>query len=290
MRIAGLDYLRCGASMAVVAIHCDLFTGFSNVIRLNVLMLAVPLFLLMALYLFNSNPRFKERATRLVWLTLFWVAIWSAYFGATVFDAVRQGDVWEVFQWAITGGHGVFYFFVTLLFLTCVVYASRHLPKKVLWGFLAISLIIIPFLPMQHFPGFQTVFLVFLPLAFISLLIRPVKLWIILFLAGLSLEMALVEWILGWDAVYARLSVSGFATVIFLLSLRIKGEPPKVIRVIADCSLGIYCLHFFLIDLYQRGLGVPVSFSQHLIEFCVIFLVSLIGVLFLKRALQYRMV
>ena len=297
----GFDYLRCFACIAVVAIHCALFESsdlaLSRVINRNVVMLAVPVFLLMSLYLFNKHGYpLKQRLTRYVWLYLFWVGIYTFAFGgwASIGGAVSHGNVGGLLGYILTGGHSLFYFLVALIFLTFISYAFRELPSWVLVMALVASVVLIAALSSGGAgrPSVYLVFVPFLPLAFVGLLASRGSVglpWIGL-LAVVSLVAALVEWHYNLDASYSRTSVTGFSSVAFLLALRVRSPAPRPLVTLADCSLGVYCLHVFLIAFFQAHIGMPVRFWPIMFEYVTVFAWSVMVVLGIKRALAYKMI
>jgi len=300
VRHHGFDYLRCFACVAVVAIHCAVLeswdTGLSRVIGRNVLMLAVPVFLLMSLYLFNEQGYpLKQRLTRYVWLYLFWVGLYTFAFGgwATLGGAVSHHNVGGFLGYILTGGHSLYYFLVALIFLTFISYALRELPSKVLVVALVASVALIAALSGREV-GHPTVYLVFVPfvpLPFVALLASrgSVSLPWIGVIAVLSLTAALIEWHYNLDASYSRASVIGFSTVLFLLALRVKKAAPMSIVALADCSLGVYCLHVYFIAFFQAHMGVPVRLLPHIYEWVTVLAWSFVAVLGIKRALSYKM-
>lgn len=89
---------------------------------------------------------------------------------------------------------------------------------------------------------------------------------------------------------YTRLSIVGATSVVFLLSFYIRRPSWRWVGFLADYSLGIYCLHFFVISLYQQLFGTPVPFPQHLAEFAFVLAASAILAFFARRAFSKRLI
>ncbi len=300
-RYHGFDYVRCFACVAVVAIHTDVFisSGLAplRIVGRNVILLAVPLFLLMSLYLFGQQGSpLRQRLTRYAWLYGFWVVLLTMSFnGVKVLGGdLQHFKVGGILAYLLTGGFSPYYFFVSLMFVTCVYFAFRRLPtwglKLAVVGSVVLSAVAWG-LEAEH-PTPYLVFVPFLPLPFIVLLASrgemPLR-WIGL-LAGLSLAAAVIEWRWQVDAAYSRASVVGFATVIFLLALRVKAPAPQWVATLADCTLGVYCLHVFLIAFFWANISVPVTFAGHVYEWVTVTAWAFVAVLGIKRALSYRVI
>jgi hypothetical protein len=231
-----------------------------------------------------------------VWLYLFWVGLYTFALGgwASLGGAVSHHNIGGVLAYILTGGHSLFYFLVALIFLTFISYAFRELPTWVLFVALVVTVVLVAALSGTEV-GHPTVYLVFVPfvpLAFVGLLACRGSVglpWINL-IAALSLTAALIEWHYNLDASYSRASVIGFSTVLFLLALRVKKAAPTPIVTLADCSLGVYCLHVFFIAFFQAHMGVPVRLLPHIYEWVTVLAWSIVAVLGIKRALSYKMI
>lgn len=301
VRHHGFDYLRCFACIAVVAIHCALFESsdfaLSRIMGRNVVMLAVPLFLLMSVYLFGQQGYpLRQRLTRYAWLYGFWVTIFTMSFGGVniVGGALQHGKIGGVLAYLLTGGMSPYYFFVSLAFLTLVCFGLRQLPT---WG-LKLALVGSVVLSATTWglsaghPNPYLVFVPFLPLAFVALLASrgEVSLRWIGVLGAVSLAAAALEWHWQIDAAYSRVSVMGFSSVIFLLALRVKSPAPRVVVTLADCTLGVYCLHVFLIAFFVAYVSEPVTFWARAYEWVTVTMWCFVAVLGIKRALFYKMI
>jgi uncharacterized membrane protein (UPF0136 family) len=260
-------------------------------------MLAVPLFLLMSLHLFNNQEYpLRQRLVRYVWLYGFWVTIFTLSLGGIKIlgGEVEHFRAGGILGYLLTGGHSPYYFLVSLAFLTCVSYLFRQAPTWALIVALVGSVVISATtwsLAAGH-PTPYLVFVPFLPLAFVALLASrgAVSLWWVGGIAALSVLAAVLEWHWQITAAYSRVSVVGFATVVFLLALRVTKEAPKPVVILADCTLGVYCLHIFFIAFLTSYVLVPITLWQHLYEWFTVLVWSTLAVLGIKRALSYRMI
>lgn len=300
-RLSGFDYLRCLAGMAVVAIHTQVLTAtdawWAKVLGMNVVMMAVPLFLLMSLYLFQQQGwPLRQRLTRYAWLYGFWVGIFTLAMGgwAILGGAVQHGRLGGLVAYAMTGGYSPYYYLVALSFLTLVVWCLRQMPTWAVLGCLVASQVAT--VATWHMgvgaPSPYLVLVPFMPLAFVSLLAARGKIttrWLVV-IGLLALVAAVLERHWSVDSAYARASNTGFATVVFLLGLRVRRPAPEPVRLVSDCTLGVYCIHLYFISFFEANVMAATSLWQRAYEWAGVWSWSVISVHGIRRALAYKMV
>lgn len=248
-----------------------------GVIYLNVLLLAVPFFLTSSLVLYararqaeDGRGRFARRLTRLAWLAGFWVAVWSLTRG------IGHVDSGFAVQFVFSGGHSVFYFLIELCLLTAVMEAALRLgladrPRATMALALLAALLPILRIPIAdalrgHDAGLLAYWspLNFLVYPFLALVVLQFaarrqlpRWWLVPALLG-YVSLTVVEWALmvsgrafATDGTvlspYARPSVMLAAGVITLALLGVRREAPRAVRGLSDLSLGVYCVHPFLV-------------------------------------------
>ena len=324
----GFDYLRAVMSLAVVAWHIQLFgasdlfdlgnfTGhdivLSDVINLYFLLLAVPVFFLISLFLFFQRIvinrfYFKKRMARLLLLYLFWDGLWLLLYGyLTDFSNIFPSSFRDILISIVSGWSSLYYFFFSLILLTCIAYAIVCLPCYVLWLLLAISLSLLwcfSFI-VKIYGGYH--FLVaywnpfnFFPYLFVAALsfayfkkgsLKPSSKHFKFFVACLFIvfiAVAIFEWQWIVDVnyfkynslaipPYTRISVVAGATLLFCLSFFIKRHPGSVIKFLSNYSLGLYCLHGFATIFYIKLVGYPDDFWGKFLEFLVVMAASLLS-------------
>lgn len=243
-----------------------------SVLYFNALLLAVPFFLTTSLLLYararGDGARFAPRARRLAWLAAFWISVWALTRGVGPVDAGAAP------AYVLSGGRSVFYFLVELLQLTAVLELGlraglRHRPRVtaalVLLG-VALPLVRVPLA--DALPG-EDVFLAywsplnfavypFVALAILQLGALRVRVVGMAAAAVAYVGLAVVEWgtltggaAYGVDGTvvppYGRPSLVLAAGVITLALVRLRGTTPRPVRLASDLSLGVYCVHPFLV-------------------------------------------
>ncbi len=132
-KLEGFDFLRAFFSIAIVALHAELFklapANLSNILEANVTYLAVPVFFQISLFLFYIKSEasgfsyfFKKRLPKLVSLYLFWVG------SKIIFDILLNGSFdqlksnlsspRQLFEFIVSGANSPLYFFFSLIFIT----------------------------------------------------------------------------------------------------------------------------------------------------------------------------
>lgn len=167
-RIKSLDYLRAIFSVCVVLVHLgyisrseifeqDTFLehvfSFSDIINFYVLLLGVPVFFLISNFLFCFKPQDKNvlftYLARIGKLAIFWIGLFSIFkFSGWGLVASFPKSVPGFFKYLLSGGYTIYYFFISLLFLTVITHFSKQV-KLVYVGMLFIlSTVLVAILPL----------------------------------------------------------------------------------------------------------------------------------------------
>lgn len=253
-------------------------TGF-DILQSQIFCMAVPGFLLIAVFLQAiKNPEWgKVRAHLIdtVFLCAFWVGGWLVWT-----HGKPEPGITGLIKYFLKGGGWAFYFFVILLIVHIAYAIIRKVPNKGLWLglFLTSSLVMVAFLTMalksHAWTRIETYWwpISFLPIPFMALLLA--RHWpslsgnpglyrkILCSALALSLAAGILEWRFAASATiaaelplrpflpeYLRLSPLLIAFSVTLAALKLRSAPQWV-RFIARNSLGIFCLHVFIL----RGL------------------------------------
>jgi surface polysaccharide O-acyltransferase-like enzyme len=236
---------------------------------------AVPSFILMSMVLFAlSKPTFSktlDRVKKMGYLYCFWVGAWVIYTKAR-----PEPTFLGLIEFFLRGGGWLFYTFATLILLTPLCWIASILSKRQqLIGFVLSTCVVIgTFLWIYDGKKWLTEEYYWVPscftmLPFVGVLLAPYlaqlrddapKRWRwVLVAVVLGLIAAVVEWQFAasadllnsdrrWMTKFARLSVQFFATAMLLASLGVKCPAPKVIEFFARNSLGVYCIHPFILS------------------------------------------
>jgi surface polysaccharide O-acyltransferase-like enzyme len=255
--------------------------NFWDVLYLQVQSCAVPTFVLMSMVLFCAKPptlsRAWNRIKKLGYLYGFWVGAWVVHSGLR-----PAPTLYGVVEFLVRGGGWVLYTFFVLMLMTLVCCLAEKMKKFNSWlgPLLAIMVIICTFAylvddlkwtrKMYYWVPFSFVFAPFIAVWLtpkIHELRESGKLrWkvagIFIILAVIS---AFIEWHfsaaeklhLEWRSFlpkHARPSVHFTAVAVIVLSLAIQTKAPRWVLFFARNSLGVYCLHPFIL----RGVAQPV--------------------------------
>ncbi len=321
---AGFDYLRAILSLAVIAIHTkvmsahgrfsvDELSGINvfDIIHFNLFFLAVPVFFTISLFLLYKKDEALSKSGRRIYhffiLYVFWTSAWI------LFKDTRPGDgLADIVIYILRGGKSIFWFFFSLVFVTALAAFTKKLSTQLTWIALCASIVMValfPILNMQN-PGYRYLVAFWNPLLFIPYVfgaklfvhyeetLKSAKhiptLLLIAFVALCSVEWAtlvhpnheLVQVV--QLPLYARVSVVIGAFALFIAFLQVKGQPPRVIKVLSSASLGMYCVHPFLIELTKAIRNESTGLNA-VIYFLAIATASLIMTYFLKQIFQARL-
>ncbi len=274
--------------------------GPVDLIYFNCFHLAVPVFFLISLFLFcrkgwADQSYFRPRMLRLAKLYFFWLLIAIIILKTVPGINYQLPDTWmELLIFIPAGGNTLFYFLFSLMLCTCLCRMFRGRSLITVLVLLAVSLLVVGSFPFLCSGGFLNCMPVaywsplnFIPYVFVSLAIarmegaglkswsRYVRFWIFVGCVLLFATMSALEWNylkaepeMDFDGLilpaYARLSVVFGAIAVFLVFLRIDWSVPALICLISRNSLGIYCVHGFimiaLMPFFTSGQGGIVNF------------------------------
>ncbi len=237
---------------------------------------AVPSFILLSMVLFAiKKPNWAsnwDRVKKLGYLYAFWVGAWI------IATEVRPEFTFlGLIVFFLRGGGWLFYTFATLILLTPLCWIAYILPKRAQWCglFLATCAVIGTYLwTYQGYRWIKSPYYwlpsCFVMMPFIAVILTPhifrlkdasakryFWIFIMLSIGGLA---ALIEWYYSvpselvdpskrnWVPKHARLSVQFFAIAMLIASLGIQKPVNGIIRFFARNSLGVYCLHPFMLS------------------------------------------
>lgn len=252
-----------------------------DLLYLQVQSCAVPTFVLMSMVLFCVKTptwaRAWNRIVKLSYLYGFWVGAWVIHSGLR-----PELSIYGILEFFARGGGWVLYTFFVLMFLTPMCCVAERLKKINVWigPILAILVIVATFAYLVDDLKWTRKMYYWVPTSFV--LAPFIAVWltpkihdlrqssklrwkiacVFLVLAAIS---AAVEWQfsaaeqlhLYWRSYlpkHARPSVHLTAVAVIVLSLGVKTRAPKPILFFARNSLGVYCLHPFML----RGISQPV--------------------------------
>lgn len=246
------------------------------------------------------------RIYKLIILYVFWVGLWLLF--------TRKIPSWngpEIVEFIIRGGNSIFYYLFTLVFLTIIASLVRKWTIRGTWLLLFCFIVLInitfPILNMLD-PRYMKLVafwnpLLFLPTIFAAkLMVHYQKIIktnkMVIFMIGIIyLLISTIEWgsfihpnhklILATEfPSYARASPLVGAIMLLSLSFYLKDRPSRPITLLSSVSLGLYCVHPFLLETldFIRNLhGEPAFF------FTISFL-SILLTIGLKQILKERLI
>lgn len=317
-RINGIVYLKAVLPLFVIAWHVQ-FLGKSgimeisdryipdwkDIIYVNVINLAVPVFYIISLYLYAYKRKQNESNWRYLLkrigqlLTIFFLC-------RIVYFIVGIGDLWvtqrgkarNIYHLLFGGGDTLLYYLLDLCYLLvflelfCMMIEKFKL-KRMKYIFIGggvskFLVVFCYFLPWAIRLETQRYFspIGFFPYTFIALFLCEshkndfTKAIPRLLVIGASI--LVVEWIFIPDAtylsngysvalpIYARLSQALMATAIFIACLGVKRIPGKVITFMSAASLYVYCIHQLII----KGINGCFIQKSKLIEFAVVVVIT----------------
>lgn len=328
--LSGFDWLRAIFICLVVLAHLNVFEllaagmpgpeawNWHDVVRFQVVYLAVPGFLLIATFLQSIKQQTRETHQRhftgLLYLYLFWVSAWVL---AT--HARPEFSPWGLASFALRGGGWAFYFFAELLIVQGIRALISNWKDRFLWlGLLLTLLVIVAGFAIlvkdgKSWTATSTYWwpICFLPVPFIAhLLARNYSaivsstgsmLRVVGPMALITLVVGACEWSFAASAgtlkgrpflpEYLRISTMLGASCVVLVSLRIR-TAPRLVRFISRNSLGIFCIHLFVLSGVYRTIDARIH--QSMISSLVTCLVILLGggstAEVLRRCMKSRLV
>ncbi|HEX3148955.1 MAG TPA: acyltransferase [Gemmataceae bacterium] len=336
-RVIGIDYLRAFFSVCVVAVHLNyLFPSLifspehfsehtfstSDFINFYVLCLAVPVFILIATYLYARKPTdfngLLKRIGRLTRLLVFWSILFQVYY-LTGLGAVKSlpNNFRDLGLYVMTGGNTVYYFFLSLALVTIVTHYAMRLSTPMVWGLFAASTFLVGVLPILQRKT-EIVFLAhhanplnFVPYAFAGIGLsrlmetgarRQMNL-IGLACLALAIPAALLDWTVYVDAcffevnqfaipAYTRPSLVFLGVAVMVLAVQTQRLGNSLVAFMAFHSLAVYCLHPFFVDIKFKLIEV-LGLTQPLATFVPIIIVlglSYVGSIVMPLFLRHEMI
>jgi hypothetical protein len=286
----GFDYLRILFSLSVVAWHTQLLgaplsktqgthlaPNLTDIIYFNVFLDAVPLFLLVSLFLYIFNRKskknyFVKRSKHIFFLYLFWTLVSVALLekGITLQKLLKVSYI-------LSGADYATYFLLEILIMTAIVEVMLQIKPRLkpsYFNFLTIFLlgvscvitVILSLIDQANifFKGFSFLLdfyspLNFLPYPFLAIIlyelysrnnkILNIKPILLLFLA--MVLSIFVEWkILPDMPPYFRLSVVFAAVSLLVCFFNFDVEGGKIIKTLSETTLGAFLLHGLIIHYY----------------------------------------
>ena len=251
---------------------------FSDFINFHILLMAVPVFILISCLLFALKvptlTDLKNQLIKLFLLLTFWtiiLSIWSN--GIFAFIKSMPEDASGFFYFIISANGTIYYFFVCLILSTVITFIAQKFSirtNSILFIVATAFLFILPYLTKQMMLFRLSAYwnpLNFLPYPFAAILIsRSIKdlhtNYLYLFLGVLPLFIAGVllgffEWHFYTNSIffpgqgyaipaYTRTSIFFISIVILTLATYPKIPNNRVVKFMSKHSLGLYCLHPFV--------------------------------------------
>jgi peptidoglycan/LPS O-acetylase OafA/YrhL len=292
-RIDGIQWLRAILSVFVVVWHLGGAgkTGLwddrylqhrvevADILSFQVLLLAVPGFMLISNYLLAAAHPTGEiawkRTQRVIVLLLFWplaLTLFQTGWGGVVAEWPKTGD--QAIVYVLTAGYTIFYFFVSLLLTYGVTLLVMNLSTPVNIALLAVSTAIVAAAPLgavayrdPHLAAYWSP-LNFLPYSFAGLVVlrlfgpdsdRSRATSVALAMVAVGIAIAVGEWQYYRHGLfhateqvsyptYTRASLVFHATALLILMIHWAPRAPAIVEFMAKHSLALYCLHLFMAE------------------------------------------
>lgn len=315
-RIVGVDYLRAFMSIFVVVWHMGgggrslifskdrylehVFT-VSDFVNFHLLLLAVPTFIFVSIYLYASKPvsitAFKKQFARILILLTFWPIAFILYKnGYRGLLAIALGSPVDVVYTALRAGHTIYYYFSSLIICLFIAHLFLQLNRNLQLSVFLISIVLLASLPlftkMTDFYPLSAYWspLNFIPLSFAAALfaqnkntILENKEIVLLLSVVLSVCFSIYEWKYSVGQIsfsgqgyaipgYTRVSLLFAVIAVFVIALSPRIKANRVIKYMARYSLGLYCLHPFLISPVKRLVTICVQ-NETVVRYISIMLV-----------------
>lgn len=284
-----------------------------DIIHFNLLFSAVPGFLIISVYLssnkvYSHKKDYIRKIEGLLYLYLFWVGILVISMGLKPSLSIAG-----ITGFIIRGGNSLFYFFFTLIFITIISFFFDKINRYLFYFLFFCSILSLWLYPILNIVSEKFKYLVaywnpllFLPYAFIGKIFsenikenqdkdRVSKSTIVLLLLTFVIS-AVFEWAylpnenhkLVLSSImpsYARLSPAIGAVLLLIFAFKINKPAPVFIKILSDASLGVYCVHIFVL----RYLN-PILPSWPPGKFFATLLFSLFLTFILRRILSARLI
>lgn len=254
-RIIGFDYLRVLAAFSVVMIH----TCYMNITleKFNIYnSYAVPVFILMSLYLATGKEKLNKResilklAKRIIPQYAFWTIV---YLSLRYIKSLKTGEPITIdFSTIFLGGSAVQLWFLPAIFIWQIVILYVKSYKNFIIDILIASMLFVfgRFLMINNYleVGFQNTFAIYTGYVFIAKLLKqyenqieriPNYIFYALFIFSIGCKSFSSSYI--WDVLYS--------ITVFLVFLKLPFKSNSIISSISINSFGIYLIHFLFIQI-----------------------------------------
>ena len=321
----GIDALRVVFAICVVMVHLgyvapsaifeqEAFSqhtfSWSDFLNFYVLLAAVPQFLLISLFLqvgkITDRRTLLKRVRHILLLLVFWATAYNAfiYAGWGITDSLPR-NVSDGLGFVLSGGWTIYYFFVSLVFTTCLLFLIRNFSFRTTLIFFVASVLFtaaIPFLAILTGKAVLVVYwnpLQFVCYPFAALLIRHLlesrpdraALWAGVFLVVGAL-LATLDWTVYKNGLflkanqfaipaYCRPSLLFISMSVFLFAHRYLNRESRVVGFLSGHTLSLYCIHPFFIPLFENlEIGL---LPKALIIFALVLLLVQVLQIFIKK-------
>ncbi len=289
----GLYWLRAIFSIAVVIWHLNGFNdslifnpdqinwhlfSYVDFINFHVLLLAVPTFIFISLFLFSNKEhtfyQLKNRIFKLFGLYIIWIFFYYVWkHGFEGINLLVPKSFFHFINLFFKGAYTIYYFFIVLIINLIVVFVFQKISNLILYLAFLFSILLLfsfPYLAIQfnisELSSYWNPFN-FLPYCFAALIVvrefkfvlKNLNYLIIIFLA-ITIVLAFFEWknlvnVFFFKSesysfpAYSRLSLLFETLVLFLFSLKIKSLNNKIIEFLSKYSLALYLIQSFYFEI-----------------------------------------
>jgi hypothetical protein len=286
----------------------------SDFINFHILLLAVPVFIFMSLFLFSRKAQslstLFSKLKKLLILCVFWVLaikIWES--GSGGLRSLTPTSINSFLSLILTGGGTIYYFFVSLILCLFFTYFILKLSvQKQIIGLLISLICLFVFPQISIAKGFYELSAYWNPLNFLPycfgavLLANNIELIVKYFkILSISLILFIIFSYLEWSycvnsiffpgqgyaiPAYTRVSLFFGALSFMIIALRFKKSTPPIINFMSRYSLPLFILHPFIIPLSKK-IAYPFfyvnSFLFSISSFIITISLSYILAFFLKK-------
>lgn len=292
-----------------------------DILRYQIRPGGVSIFMFISMLLFTKSFRSYDDLKKRVSNLLYLFGFWSSFY--ILFDRCKPNPTfWGVLEFVWRGGGWLYYFIPNLILCSCLGWLGQRMTTKgKYFGALAGVLVALGvyFWLLQGFKWTKVEYYwlptSFLMMPFLALIITPFlqrivndvkfRLGLALLLSSIAVAFAIFEWsntaprdivfdTRTWLPWHERISVQFTGVAIVVLGLGYKRKAGKVISFLSNNSLGIYCMHAFLVGFCSRAavryLGDYNPWLVHFIGFISTIALAAVFTEFLRRAFKHRLV
>lgn len=259
--------------------------AFSDFLNFHILLLAVPVFIFISIYLFSiKQPNLTalgQRVTRLALLLTFWPLLLIFYnTGYRGLSSLPWAPLVNGAYTILQAGQTIYYFFPSLIVCLCAAYIFHRLNRKLQIILMLASLALLVVLPI--FTKISNYYVAsaywnpfnFIPLTFAAVLVAQNTSFMLrrrILVIALSLLFSLFFSILEWRyatghifflgqghaiPAYTRPSLLFEVMAVFATAMDPRIKASGVIRFMSKNSLALYCLHPFFLSPVSRVMSV----------------------------------